>query len=412
MGINFYFLSLFMIVGAFIVNKSQIVSRFTEPFSVSKIEMLILDYIQNPNPLVIRGLYKYISYVFNEVSYVIITSLQFKELEAKKILKFLSNNCTLDPIDQIVTLDNILYDNNYLFPNLSLIKNMDSQEEKIYKMMMKNKAGEMKKKYNSLKKSTSSIKSMPCQSYISSKSVGLDIQGDDKKDINVSINNKPRSFETGKKDIFILLKEKMKCQVDVENNIKVLELNGEMTLNIKNEKYKNIQIDVKGDTSKCKFSPKLDKEAVKCNIIRSSKDFSLNKNIALMKWKFQDIKKLPISFTFWPSEIKPKTFQVSLEITAEEDLDNLLINIPTKNMLEKNTSEFLEWNVGNIKKDNSDSFDFQCKCNDIVNIFPIDVYFTSNKINLEIEEVKIKETEGDLEIRKVLEAEEFKLEYE
>ena len=119
MGINFYFLSLFMIVGAFIVNKSQIVSRFTEPLSVSKIEMLILDYIQNPNPLVIRGLYKYISYVFNEVSYVIITSLQFKELEAKKILKFLSNNCTLDPIDQIVTLDNILYDNNYLFPNLS-----------------------------------------------------------------------------------------------------------------------------------------------------------------------------------------------------------------------------------------------------------------------------------------------------
>ncbi|WUR02516.1 coatomer subunit delta [Vairimorpha necatrix] len=404
-----------MIVGTFIVNKSQIVSRFTDQLKISKIENLILDFMQDPRPLVIKGLFKYIQHIQNNVHYVLITSLNYKENKGRKILEYISNNSTLDTIDQLITIDNVLYNETPIFSNLSLIKNMESQEEKIYKMMMKNKASEIKKKYSQIQSSTSKNEYKERHSHQEEKLITS--SKNETSQVSTS-SKKTKSFETSKKGIFILLKEKLKCQIDVENTLKNVEINGEMILNIKNESYKNLEIKVKGDISACKFSPKLDKQSCKNNIIRSDKDFSLNKNIALMKWKSQNITNLPISFTFWPSEVKQGTYQVSLEFTAEEDINNLNINIPIKDVIVVDTNlttndNFIEWNIGNIKKNDSDSLDFQCKCEDIKKIFPIDVYFTSEKINLEVGDIEIKgHDEDEYEMKKMTEVEEYKIEYE
>lgn len=413
-----------MIIGAFITNirTNQITSRLNDPLSITKIEHLLLDFLNSVSKkdgILEKSFFKYIYTFSNDNYYVLITSLLFKDIKGKKLLNFLVSNSTHDPIDQLVTIDNVLYGDNILYPNLSLIKNMESQEEKIYKMMMKNKESEMKKKQKELKYSKPLIKDL----------TGIrdtnNIKVDNVKNVpnqEKSVTEKRKRFETSQNGIFVLLKERLRCEIDIENNLKTLEVNGEMNVNIKNEKYKNIEIKLSGDILKCKFSPKLDKESSINGLIRSNKDFSLNKNIALMKWKDTELKNLPISFTFWPSEVKLGTYQISLEFVADEDLEDLVINIPKKNMLDvlvegaKETGSIIEWNIGRVKKGESDTLDFQCKCNDVNDIFPIEVYYTTDNIYLDVqvEEVRVggEEIEKDCEIKKILEVENFKINYE
>jgi coatomer subunit delta len=407
-----------MIIGAFITNirTNQITSRLNDPLSITKIEHLLLDFLNSVSKkegILEKSLYKYIYTFSNDNYYVLITSLLFKEIKGKKLLNFLVSNSTHDPVDQLVTIDNILYGDNILYPNLSLIKNMESQEEKIYKMMMKNKETEMKKKQKDLKYTKPLIKE---SSGIKVESV-TNIPSQEKK-----ITEKRKRFETSQNGVFVLLKERLRCEIDIENNLKTLEINGEMNINIKNEKYKNIEIKLSGDILKCKFSPKLDKGSSVNGLIRSNKDFSLNKNIALMKWKDTELRNLPISFTFWPSEVKLGTYQISLEFVADEDLEDLVINIPKKNMLDvlvegaKETGNIIEWSIGTVKKGESDTLDFQCKCNDVNDIFPIEVFFTADEIYLDVqvEEVRVDggKVKEDCEIKKILEVENFKINYE
>ncbi|KAK6089744.1 hypothetical protein P3W45_001246 [Vairimorpha bombi] len=407
-----------MIIGAFITNirTNQITSRLNDPLSITKIEHLLLDFLNSVSKkegILEKSLYKYIYTFSNDNYYVLITSLLFKEIKGKKLLNFLVSNSTHDPVDQLVTIDNILYGDNILYPNLSLIKNMESQEEKIYKMMMKNKETEMKKKQKDLKYTKPLIKE---SSGIKVESV-TNIPSQEKK-----ITEKRKRFETSQNGVFVLLKERLRCEIDIENNLKTLEINGEMNINIKNEKYKNIEIKLSGDILKCKFSPKLDKGSSVNGLIRSNKDFSLNKNIALMKWKDTELRNLPISFTFWPSEVKLGTYQISLEFVADEDLEDLVINIPKKNMLDvlvegaKETGNIIEWSIGTVKKGESDTLDFQCKCNDVNDIFPIEVFFTADEIYLDVQVGEVRVDGGkvkeDCEIKKILEVENFKINYE
>lgn len=93
---------------------------------------------------------------------------------------------------------------------------------------------------------------------------------------------------------------------------------------------------------------------------------------------------------------------MSLEFVAEKDSEVLLINISEMNMLDvpiegvKETGSNIEWNTGEVKKGETDSLDFQCKCNEANDMFLIEVYFSSTKIylNLEFEKLSLENKEN------------------
>lgn len=415
------FLTLIMIIGTFIKNtfNNKVVARFQDPLYADKIEFLIQDFLNtvlSKDGVLCKQLYKYIYNNINDTFYVLITTLDYSEMKARKFINFLVTNSTSDPIDQLVTIDNMLFENLVIYPNLYLIKKMESQEEKIHNLMMKNKEKELLKKQKALKNEFKSGKESRLFLDTSVKVSNIPNTNDLQR--KVLVTEKKKRFETSKLPVFICLKEKVKYEIDMENNILNSELNGEMSINIKDEIYKNIEIYIDGDIQKCKFSPKLDKQSSLKGLIRSDKDFSLNKNIALMKWKNSNVKQLPISFSFWPSEVKLNVYQICFEYLAEEDIENLVIHIP-KNKISNlviegvvETNELVEWNVGSISQGDSDTLEFTCRCEDVNDIFPIDVYFISNRIYSNIDVLKVindSETIKNCEIKKVLETENFKI---
>jgi hypothetical protein len=114
------------------------------------------------------------------------------------------------------------------------------------------------------------------------------------------------------------------------------------------------------------------------------------------------------------------TFQFTLEIIPNLDLENLLISIPKRKLreikFENENEDNLEWKIDSIFKGDSDSLEFQCKCEDPSDIFPIEIYFTSPGCYREIGIESIKMNGEDLkektDIKKMREVDEFTLESE
>lgn len=389
-----------------------------EPVYTEKIQYFLLEFMNSPTKktgVLPKDLYKYIYLFFEDNYYVLITSLYYSEAKAFKILEYITHQ---DPLDVLVAIDNVIFEDTIIFPNLSLIRSMDSQEEKIYNMMMKNKELELRRKQKAMMRP---VKKDPVKALVKDV-VNRDALKEVKKDtvkrdmLNNEVTSSKKRFETSKSPVFICLKERLRCSVDTENNIKKVEVLGEMTLNIKDEKYKALEIHLVGDYKNCKFSPKLSKDSSSTGVVRSDKPFSLNKNIALLKWKDTTVEKIPIEFTFWPSEIKLNTYQISLEYTTDTPLENLTIYIPKKNLREihsedlKDKGDVLEWSVGNSP---SDSLEFQCRCADPTDVFPIEVYFTSSHCHrsIEVGEVLCGDQPLDcVEIKKILEVDSFTIE--
>jgi hypothetical protein len=479
-----------MILGTLVTNirNNQILARMKDPVYTEKIEFFLLEFMNSATKksgLVYKDLYKYI-YTFDEDNYyVLITSLLFNEIKGFSILTHLINSKGGDPLDLLIFIDNIIYEDNIVYPDLNLIFNMDSQEEKIYKMMMKNKELEMRRKQKEIIKKNGKGGNIGSKLDLNKlSSIESNIKPNQKSTINnptiMKVNDLPvdfkpkdkkRRFETSTSPIFICFKEKIKCVINQENKIKLMEVMGEMTLNIKEEDFNNLEIKLKGNYEDCKFSPKLNKKDTNCGIIKSEKGFSLNKNIALLKWRGSNssievggsnnsssevggskVEKggsskpilntphfnitphsnsipylntphpniPPLEFTIWPSEIKLNTFQFTLEIIPNLDLENLLISIPKRKLreikFENENEDNLEWKIDSISKGDSDSLEFQCKCEDPSDIFPIEIYFTSPGCYREIGIESIKMNGEDLkektDIKKMREVDEFTLESE
>lgn len=422
------FLAPLMILGTLVTNlrTNKLLARMKEPVPNEKIEFFLLEFMNSAVTkagTIYKDLYKYIYIYYEDNYYVLITSLFFSEVKAANILNHLINSPSTDPLDMLVSIDNIIYGDNIVFPNLSIIKNMDSQEEKIYKMMMENKELEVRRKQKQLKLKTGNklLETTKKLEEIHNKQLELTRRNLETLNLQVEKKESKKTFETSSSPVFVCFKERIKCTMDIENNLKASEVLGEMTINVKEEKYKNLEIQLEGEYKDCKFSPKLMKDSSKTGILKSEKPFSLNKNIALLKWKDSKIPTMPLELSYWPSEIKPNTYQISFEFTTAMDLENLSFSVPKKNLTDVTaegvtiTLDCIEWKVGSVASGESDSLEFQCKTSDLSLIFPIDVYFTSLNCyrDLNITKTVIGEEEIEsIEIKKVLEVDSFAIEGE
>ncbi|KAG5860455.1 coatomer subunit delta [Encephalitozoon hellem] len=415
-----------MIIGLFVANSltGQMVSRMTRTMAVSKIEHFILDFISSgvsANGVLAKGFYKYVYNVADSTYYVVITSMGFNSAKAQWILDILQKNTNGDIVDALVTMDNILYGQTTFDANIALIKSMDSQEEKIHDLMMKNKSKELIQKQKEFQRRPIGDIDRELERV---KNLEMEIRNESIQQLKSivktggnPVKEKRRELEISMSPVFILFKERLRMVIDKENNIKSGEVQGDMSITIKEEEYKDIEIKLGGVERDMKFSPNLDKSVTSKGILKCEKGFPIRKNVALVKWKGSGIQDPPITFTFWPSETSLNVYQIMFEYTAECNMRDLSVffskasisNI-TINGEAKERDSHIEWNIGDVDKGTSDTLEFSCTCTDPSEIFPLEIYFTSDFVltKLFVENVtRCGEEVDELEIKKVFEVDKF-----
>lgn len=313
------------------------------------------------------------------------------------LLKFIETNTTDDLMDILITVDNTIFDGEVLKLDLEPIKEMDSQEERIHNIMLENKKLEMAQREKEHRKKiiTEQImeKHEPVPEY------------------------KPKKVDRSAHPVLVVIKEKVKIEMDKENYLKENIVNGEINLIITDPKYRNLSIKMSNLTPSLKYSPYLDKDALKKHVLRFEKDRGLNKNIPLLKWNTK-VSKLPVKFEFWNDEDGEKYVNI-VEITANVNVRNLEIRFSCEGMTDveiNQDGDVLEdaiiWTVGNLNKGESNTIEIKGCSFDKDAIFPMNISFNSDSVDSKIDVEKIsveEENVSDYEVRKILEVNNFKV---
>jgi coatomer subunit delta len=408
-----------MIIGLLVTNTetNQAVARAAHPLSQGKLEHFVTEFNSTASPScreISRGMYKY-TYVYDSpLYYALISTPEYPAAKTRRIIETLQKNTTGDVADILVTIDNILYGQALFAPNLGLIKSMESQEEKIYELMMKNKTKELVQRQKELqRKAAPGAEPVRMPSF---QAVSEPVAEAPKAKAN-PVKEKRMEFLITSKPVLVILREKLRMVVDKENNIKSSEVQGDMSLMVKDEGYKNLEIRVKNVTEEMRLSPNLDKSMAARGILRYERGFTVEQNVALIKWRSSGVERAPITFTYWPSETGRDAYQIMLECTAEHDLNSLNIFIPKKKLSNVTISgaaaekdAYIEWAIGDVPRGSSDTLEFSCTCSDPAEVFPLDVYFTSDFVlsGLEVQEITSNgEPVEEVEIKRMFEVDKF-----
>ncbi|TBU14755.1 hypothetical protein CWI40_090310 [Ordospora colligata] len=415
-----------MIVGMFATDMQtkEVACRMTCKMAVSKIEHFILDFVGSEyvkGGVVVKGFYKYVYGAVDSMWYVVITSMGYSEMKAYTLLDVLQKNGGKDMLDVLVVMDNILYGQVVFDTNLSLVKDMDSQEEKIHDMMMRNKRKEVMQKHKEFQRKPVSKIDKELERVrnleIEMRNESIQQLKSMSKMSSDPVKERRKELVTSSGPVLIVLKEKLRIEIDKENNVKSREVQGDMTLMIKDEKYSDIEIVLRNHTKEMKFSPNIDKSVSMSGVIKCDKGFPVDKNVALVKWKSTNIEETPVTFTFWPCETSLNVYQIMLEYTAEMDVENLRVFFPKARISNvvlngdaREEEMHIVWEIGTVEKGGSDSLEFSCTCTDPSMIFPLDVYFTADFVctKLNVDKVMIGTAEvEETDVKKMFEVDKF-----
>lgn len=396
-----------MIISIFVIDQhtSKRLYRASSPMSSSKMNYYLTEFnnlANNPDGFIEKDTYNYV-YISNNVQKIgMQTTKDHSPKQAYGLLKYIEQNSTEDIYDMLFTIDNTLFGGIGIKLDLPTIKEMDSQEEKIHKMMLENKKLEMAQREKENK-----IRAIQDQNIVS-------------KQVESVISVKPKKIEKSLQPVLLIIKEKIKLEINKENKIKENNLNGEMDLIISDAKYRQLQIKMKNLRSSLKFSPYLDKNALKKQILRFEKDRGLNKNIPLLKWS-GECNNIPLFFEFWSDEDEGKFINI-VEFRANINIKEIVIkfNMESASDIEMNEEykeeeEKIVWKGYNIKKDESKNIEIKCSAFDKDCLFPIEVSITSDSIesDITVEKMLIDENEiEEYEVRKIVEVEDFTIKAE
>jgi hypothetical protein len=407
-----------MIISIFVIdtNSNAKVFRSSNNLSCSKINYYITEFL-NESPdqegIIEKETYSYVYTSNASYKLVMQTTKDSSYKESISLLKYIDENSTSDMFDILITIDNILYDSEGLMMDLKAIKAMDSQEEQIYNMMMENKNLEMKMREKEYQRSQNA-KAHSDEVISSLSNMEINDASFVKKE-HKAPEIKPKKVEKSSKPVLIIIKEKLKVIIDKESYIKENIINGEMSMVITDPKYTQIQLKMLNLRESNKYSPYLNKECLKKSLFKFDKDRGLNKNIPIMKWTGKSAN-LPFTFEFWNDEEDCKYLN-NFEFKAQKNLENLQFKFSKENLTDieiedeyQETEEYIIWNVGSVKKNESRSFEIKCCGFDRNGILPIKVGFKGDALDSEIAVDKVL-LEGssieEYEVRKILEIDEY-----
>lgn len=395
-----------MIISVFATHleTNQNVFRSSDNLSSSKINYYITEFLGSDlsdQGIIHKDTYNYIYMTNSNFRIVIQASKDSLYSDCHSLLKQIDQNSENDMFDMLFTIDNVLTGSDGLKMDLQQIKSMNSQDEKIFNMMMENKMMETRKREKDYQRKTE-IKDQD-------ETVPKNIPPVKVAEI------KPKKVEKSNKPVLIIIKEKLKLEIDKENYIKENLINGEISMVIYDPEYKQVQLKMSNLKGSIKFSPYLEKEALKKNILRFEKDRGINKSIPLLKWTGKG-NNTPLGLEFWNDEEDGKYLNV-FEFKAKKDLDDLEIRFNKKNITEVEVDQnileennFITYKIGNLKKDESAAIEIKWYGGDNKSLFPIEASFRGQSIDSSIdvtdvilEEKSIKE----YEVRKSFETESF-----
>lgn len=400
-----YFVSYFtapMIISVFMwdTHSNKKVFRSSRPMPSSKMNYFITEFMSldtSADGVIEKEFYNYVYTSNNVQKFAMQISKDHSIKSATSVLKFIEQNSTEDVFDVLVTIDNTLFDGEGIKMDLHPIKAMDSQEEKIYNMMLENKKLEMIQREKEQRKVLLTEQVMP--------------------ETKPVAEHKPKKIEKSSRPVLVVIREKIKMEIDKENYIKESTISGEMNLIISDPKYRQVQIKVKNLGAGLKYSPYLDKSALKKQVLRFEKDRGLNKSIPLLKWTGKNAS-APMTFEFWNDEDGEKYVNI-LGFTATKDLKNLEFRFNGENVTDIEVDgeheveeDGIVWRVGNVKKGESRTLEIKCCSFDKNALFPIYSTFVSEVVDspISIERVFVGEEDvTDYEFRKIVDVEEFKI---
>lgn len=373
--------------------------RSSNPLSSSKINYYITEFLAGDifqEGIIQKDTYNYVYSTCGAYKIVIQASVDMPFSRCRSLIKHIEKNISQDPFDIIFVIDNVLYGYDGIKMDLQPIKAMDSQDEKIYNMMMENKMMEMKQREKEYRRD-------------------VEISHDPVVETRVPMEIKPKKVEKSSHSVLIVIKEKIKLELDKENYIKENVINGEINMVIYNQEFKQVQLKMKNLKGAIKFSPYLDKNALKKSILRFEKDRGINKSIPLLKWTDKCIG-TPLSVDFWNDEEDGKYLNI-FEFKAKKNLNDVEIKFSKENVSEIETEEeheetqnFIVFKIGDLSKDESKTIEIKCLGFDSKCLFPVEVSFKGASIDsqIDVESVFLEDkTISDFEVRKSFEVESF-----
>lgn len=373
--------------------------RSSAPMSSSKMNYYLTEFSSlaaDSEGLLEKETYSYV-YISNNAQKIgMQITKDHSPKQAHTLLKYIEQNSTEDIFDILFTIDNTLFGGIGVRLDLQPVKDMDSQEEKIYKTMIENKRLEMAQREKEHK--------MRLVQEQSASQIEQPV-----------VPAKPKRIEKSLQPVLLIIREKVKLEINKDNKIKENTLNGEIDLVISDAKYRQVQIKMNNLKPTLKYSPYLDKNALKRQVLRFEKDRGLNKNIPLLKWTGR-CASIPMLFEFWSDEdegkfvnivefkatrgIKEVEFRFNKEAVSDIEIDGEY----------EEENERIVWKVADIKKDESRSIEIRCSAFDRDSLFPIEIKLVSDTVetSLDVDKMLVEDNEiEEYEVRKTLEIEDF-----
>lgn len=393
-----------MIIGAFVVDlhSDRKLYRSSLPMSSSKMNYYLTEFnslVNDSDGIIERETYNY-AHISNNLQRIGIQITKNHSIgQANSLLKFIEQNSTGDIFDMLFTIDNILFGGINVNLDLQSIKEMDSQEEKIFKMMLENKKLEMAQREKESKL----------------RMIKQQMEPDTPVKQQVIPETKVKRIEKSSEPVLLIIKEKIKIQINKDNKIVSNSLSGEIDLVIYDQKYRQIQIKMKNLIPSLKYSPYLDKNALKKQTLKFEKDRGLNKNIPVLKWTGA-CAEIPITFDFWCDEDDDKFVNI-IEFKAHRNIKDLefrfnnesISDVEIEGDFEENKDNIV-WRCSNINKNETKTLEIRCNAFSKDSLFPIEVRLASDSLdtNLSVEKMYVEENEiEEYEVRKIFETDEF-----
>jgi len=388
-----------MIISIFVLDlhRNTKLYRSSAPMSSSKMNYYLTEFaslVSDAEGLLEKETYNYV-YVSNNVQRIgMQTTKDHSVKQAHALLKHIEQNSTEDIFDTLFTIDNTLFGGVGVKLDLQPIKEMDSQDEKIHKMVLENKRQEMQQREKEHR-----------MEYVQDEPAA-----EEKPQVP-----KPRKIERSAQPVLLVIREKVKIEMNRENRVKESSLSGEVDLVITDAKFRQLQIKMSNLKPTVKFSPYLDKNALKKQTLRFEKERGLNKNIPLMKWSGK-CGAVPLVFEFWNDEEEGKIVNM-VEFKAVRGMKEVEVRFNRESVSDveiegefEETADQIVWRTADVKKDESRSIEIRCMAFDKDCLFPIEVRLVADTIesSLDVEKMMIGEEEvGEYEVRKVFETDEF-----
>lgn len=387
-----------MIIGIFLIDlhTNKRLYRSSSPMSSSKMNYYMTEFgslATEGEGSIQMDTYNYF-YLSNNVQKIgMQVTKDHSPRKAMSLLKYIEENSTEDIFDALVTIDSLLYGGIGVNLDLNPIKELDSQEEKIYKMMLENKRLEKAQREKEAR-----------------------IRGiSEKKEIKEPVPEiKIKKIEKSNKPVLLIIREKAKLEINKDGEVKEKSINGEIDLVISDAKYRQLQIKMKNLKPSLKYSPYLEKAALKKQILRFEKERGLNKNIPLLKWS-AECKEIPIQFDLWADEEDDKVAN-TFEFKAKKNIKEIEFRFNRENATDVEIEEGAEegdsivWKAENLKKDESRIIEIKCTTFDKECLFPIEVKVVCDSLetNIDVDKVFVEENEiEEYEIRRIFEVESF-----